>query len=147
MLPVGSKDPTSRTRLNHELAQGPKHKRVPRLVAKPGNQIENHKAAPHLGPQKPNAFLDKKQEPFRINSAPVRAESDEEGGEGSADRGAMRRTTLERDERLNSLASDPGASAASATLGFVGRPGQRRSTRRIRPTVAKQDMFASASGR
>ena len=63
------------------------------------------------------------------------SENDGSSGEEDAGGGTMRRIILERDDWLDGLASGAAASGGSAPRGFVGPPGQRRSTRRLHPVV------------
>jgi hypothetical protein len=62
--------------------------------------------------------------------------NDGEAGEGEV----MRRIIVERDAWVDSLAPAAG-SAAVGPRGFVGPSGARRSTRRVRPALPKQELF------
>ena len=68
------------------------------------------------------------------------------GGDGEG-REVIRRIKLERGQWLDGLTSGAESSDGGPLRGFVGLPGARRSTRKIKITVPKQDLFTGSGAR
>ena len=83
-----------------------------------------------------------------ILAADDAALSSEEGSDGAvAGRGVVERIGAARDVWLQGLSSGAASSSGVALRGFVGPVGARRSTRRVKVAVPKQDLFTQGGGK
>ena len=78
-------------------------------------------------------------------SGPSSAETSGAEDDSVDEAARFRQIIVERDAWLDSLLSEVADSAGSPPRGFVGAPGARRSTRRVKPALPKQERCAGGA--